>query len=383
MINLEYPIMKSSLTALFLLGSSFLCVIPAFTAEKPDVLSKPQLPKPDGKPADITKPVQVFILLGQSNMVGLGKVKGGDGSLEFAVKEKKKYPYLLQDDGKWAERKDVRFVRYMSGKGPLNNDWMTVSGNTLGPELGIGHPIGNSIEAPVMILKCCIGNRALGWDLLPPGSERFEFSAKDKTGVEKKLVYAGYKDKPEYWEMDPAKGIKTEPAPWVDKAGKPIDWYAGKQWDTDIGDAKKALSNLEKHYPGAKNYEIAGFFFWQGERDAGNAGHAARYEKNLVHFIKQLRKEFNAPGAKFVLATMGESVKGGTGLGAQVLEAQLAVDGTSGKYPEFKGNVATIYTHPMAQGGSGNGHYGGKAEVYMDVGEAMGIAMVELLRNKN
>ena len=33
-----------------------------------------------------------------------------------------------------------------------------------------------------------------------------------------------------------------------------------------------------------------------------------------------------------------------------------------------------------AQGGSGNGHYGGKAEVYMDVGEAMGKAMVELLK---
>jgi len=36
----------------------------------------------------------------------------------------------------------------------------------------------------------------------------------------------------------------------------------------------------------------------------------------------------------------------------------------------------------MAQGGSGNGHYGGKAEVYMDVGEAMGKAMAELLKNK-
>jgi hypothetical protein len=34
----------------------------------------------------------------------------------------------------------------------------------------------------------------------------------------------------------------------------------------------------------------------------------------------------------------------------------------------------------MAQGGSGNGHYGRKAEVYMDVGEAMGQAMVELLK---
>ncbi len=340
------------------------------------------LPKPDGKPADMTKPVQVFILLGQSNMVGLGKVKGGEISLEHAVKVKKKYQYLVDDAGAWLERKDVRFVRYMSGKGPLNNEWMTVKGNTMGPELGIGHPLGNAIEAPVMLLKCCIGNRALGWDLLPPGSERFEFVAKDKAGVEKKLVYAGYKDRPEFWEMDPAKGLKTEPAPWVDKKGKPIDWYAGKQWDYDIGDAKKALANLEKHYPGAKGYEVAGFFFWQGERDAGNAGHAARYEKNLVHFIKMVRKEFNAPNAKFVLATMGESVKGSGGNGGQILNAHLAVDGASGKYPEFKGNVATIYTHPMAQGGSGNGHYGGKAEVYMDVGEAMGKAMVELLKNK-
>jgi len=337
----------------------------------------------DGKPADMTKPVQVFILLGQSNMVGLGKVKGGEISLEHAVKEKKKYQYLVDDAGGWTERKDVRFVRYMSGKGPLNNEWMTVKGGTLGPEFGIGHPLGNAIDAPVMILKCCIGNRALGWDLLPPGSERREFVAKDKAGVEKKLVYAGYKDKPEFWEMDPAKGLKTEPPPWVDKAGKPIDWYAGKQWDSDIGDAKKALADLEKHYPGAKGYEVAGFFFWQGERDAGNAGHAAHYEKNLVAFIKALRKEFNAPNAKFVLGTLGEAVKGSSGPGGQVLEAHLAVDGTSGKYPEFKGNVATIYTHPMAQGGSGNGHYGGKAEVYMDVGETMGKAMVELLNKQD
>lgn len=339
------------------------------------------IPRPDGKPADMTKPVQVFILLGQSNMVGLGKVTGGEVSLEHAVKEKKKYQYLVDDAGAWTVRPDVRFVRYVSGK-PAGNDWMTVSGKTLGPEFGIGHPLGNAIDAPVMILKCCIGNRALGWDLLPPGSERREFVAKDKAGVEKKLVYAGYKDKPEFWEMDPAQGLATEPAAWVDKNGKPIDWYAGKQWDTDTGDAKRVLADLDKHYPGAKGYEVAGFFFWQGERDAGNAGHAAHYEKNLVAFIKALRKEFNAPDAPFVCGTLGEAAKGGSGPGGLVLEGHLAVDGTSGKYPEFKGNVATIYTNPMAQGGSGNGHYGGKAEVYMDVGEAMGEAMVELLKNK-
>lgn len=343
---------------------------------------------PGRKPADLTKPVQVFILLGQSNMVGLGKAKGGDGSLEFAVKEKGKYPYLVDETGAWAERRDVRYARVMQGRGGgsmqrLNNEWMTVrTCNTIGPEFGLAHPLGNAIEAPVLILKSCIGNRSLSWDLLPPGSERFEFVIKDKAGVDRKMVYAGYKDKPESWEMDPAKGLKTEPGPWVDKSGKPIDWYAGKQWDDDIGHARTVLAELDRHYPGAKGCEVAGFFFWQGEKDAGNPGHAARYEQNLVHFIKSVRKEFNAPNAPFVLATMGESVTGGTGNGALILNAHLAVDGKTGKYPEFKGNVATIYTHPMAQGGSGNGHYGGKAEVYMDVGEAMGQAMVELLNGR-
>ena len=63
----------------------------------------------------------------------------------------------------------------------------------------------------------------------------------------------------------------------------------------------------------------------------------------------------------------------------QILEAQLAVDGTTGKYQEFKGNVASVYTHPLSQGGASNGHYGGNAETYMNVGEAMGKAMLEII----
>ena len=71
---------------------------------------------PKASPADLTKPVQVFILLGQSNMVGLGKVTGPDGSLDFAVKNKKKYPHLIDADGNWSERTDVRNVRVMVGR---------------------------------------------------------------------------------------------------------------------------------------------------------------------------------------------------------------------------------------------------------------------------
>ena len=77
-----------------------------------------QLPDPDGKPADMTKPVQVYILMGQSNMLGFGKIGGGEGSLEHAVKEKSLYPYLVDDEGKWTERKDVRNVRVMGSGGP-------------------------------------------------------------------------------------------------------------------------------------------------------------------------------------------------------------------------------------------------------------------------
>ncbi len=344
-----------------LAAAVLLLVVPAAAA-----VPEP-LPPPDGKPADMSKPVQVYILMGQSNMLGFGRVSGEkEGTLEYAVKEKGKYPYLVDDEGNWTERKDVRNVRVMSsGTGDMrqfNNEWMNVKGGRIGPEVGIGHCLGYATDAPVLILKSCIGNRSLGWDLLPPGSERYEVEQDGKT-----MVYAGYKDSPDKWE----KG--TEP--------EPIGWYAGMQYDGDVRNAKTVLENLEEYYPGAKEYEVAGFFWWQGDKDRYNAAHAARYEQNLVQLIKQLRKEFNAPSAKFVLATLGQTEKGAGGNEGMILDAMLAVDGQSGKYPEFKGNVATVYTHPLSKGGASNSHYGGHAETYMNVGEAMGRAMAELLKN--
>ena len=154
------------------------------------------------------------------------------------------------------------------------------------------------------------------------------------------------------------------------------------QYDGDIARAKKILSELDKYYPGAKEYEVAGFFWWQGDRDSRSEALSSRYEKNLVHLIKTLRKEFDAPNAKFVCATLGQTKKGATDNGGKILDAMMAVDGKSGKYADFKGNVATVYSHPLSKGGSSGGHYGGNAETYMNVGEAMGRAMVELLQSK-
>ena len=245
----------------------------------------------------------------------------------------------------------------------VKNEWLTVKKGHIGPELQFGYLMGDHFEEPVLILKACIGNRSLGWDLLPPGSKRFKHGGR---------TYAGYKDTPGSWVEGEEK--------------KKVNWYAGRQYDADITHAKEALKKLEKYYPGYKGqgYEVAGFVWWQGHKDQ-NAAHASRYEQNLVHLIKTLRKDFNTPNAKFVCATIAFNGDKLSGHGLTVANAQLAVSGEKGKYPEFKGNVKTIdarpFWHDKSVSPSGAGyHYNHNAETYMEVGNALGKAMIELLR---
>ena len=349
----------STLTALAILSAS---TLPA--AERFDSNPQHRLPRPDAKPADLKKPVKVFILLGQSNMLGMGEVGPEDtkGTLEYLARTEKRYPHLLDDAGKWTVRNDVRHVFVMHNRGNMQlvqNDWLTVKGRTIGPELQFGHILGHLLDEPVLVLKACIGNRSLGWDLLPPGSERFTFDGK---------TYAGYKDTAENW-------VEGQPK-------KEVPWYAGKQYDDDTANAKKVLSELDKYYPGAEKHEVAGFVWWQGNKDQ-NAAHASRYEQNLVRLIKSLRKDFNAPSAPFVLA-VGCGTTGREGFGLQLAEAQLAMNDAT-KHPEFAGNVKCVDSRdfwreadvsPMNQGY----HYNRNAETYLEVGNALGWAMAELLK---
>jgi len=78
------------------------------------------LPDPDGRPADMSKPVQVFILMGQSNMLGFGNA----GNLKGIAGDK--YPYLVDDAGNWNVRKDVRNVFFCMAKLRIN-DWLTAA----------------------------------------------------------------------------------------------------------------------------------------------------------------------------------------------------------------------------------------------------------------
>jgi len=297
---------------------------------------------------------------------GLGWVWRTDipGLLTTLVHKDKKFPHLIDDKGNWTVRNDVVYKGVISAvaQGPLT---VGLQGNTIGPELQFGHIMGHYHDEPVLLIKASIGNRSLGWDILPPGSERFTYDGR---------VYAGYKDTPDSW-------VEGQPK-------KKVNWYAGKQYDEYVKAIHGVLDSFDTLFPQYKSqgYEVAGFVWWQGHKD-GNPAHASRYEFNLVNLIKSLRKEFKAPKAPFVLATIGFGGWDMAGPHLTVANAQLAVSGEKGKYPEFAGNVLAVETRgfwrdvsvsPRNQGY----HYNRNAETYMLVGDALGKGMIRLLEQR-
>jgi alpha-galactosidase len=309
-------------------------------------------------------PFKITYLTNGANGLGWHTRMDVPGTLTSLVKQDGLFPYLIDKDRNWLSRDDVWYKGVVTATA---NQWLGIGcgagPSQIGPELGFGHKIGDHHSEPVIILKASQGNRSLGWDFLPPGSQRYEVG---------ETVYAGYKDPQPSWP----KG--EEP--------KPGTWYAGKQYDDCFNAAKEALANFDASFPHLKgrSHEIAGFVWFQGHKDTGSEVHASRYEPNLVHLIKTLRKDFNAPNAPFVVAT-GCGNEGREGTGLIIAEAQLAVDGNTGKYPEFKGNVKSVDIRnlwpdvnksPKNQGF----HYHQNAGTYMGIGEAMGQAMIDLLK---
>lgn len=413
-------------------------VAAAFT-DPTDGEDEPNVPYPqaDPDPADTgvaTKPVKVYIMSGQSNMVGYGLISGSSaGTLETVTGVENKFPNLVDSGGAWTTRNDVHYhgVESDTGKGPLSAD---VSGVHYGPELGFGHVMGWYHDEPVLLIKASIGNRALRWDFLPPGSAQFPFTNSD--GVE--LTFAGHGDSPASWETG------TTPTP--------NGWYAGKEFDTmfkhedDMGPnlnwsdgfdfpkncyvrhngvgyrAKGAhiamletepgvgadwamwwevrddfntvdiLDNFATEYPqwASQGFEIAGYVWWQGHKDGGGQPSAGRYEQNMVQFIKEIRKYYEnrypantTSDAPFVIATVGFRGWEMAGTELEVGEAQLAVSGETGNYPEFADNVKTVETRSYWREADASPrdeyyHYNWNAETYMLVGDALGRAMIDL-----
>lgn len=297
--------------------------------------------------AEAAGPLKVFVLAGQSNMEGQavadldGKdYNGGKGTLRHLLNDPAKaglVKHLRADDGGWAVRRDV-WVRYQPENGPLKAGPLTPGftpypgRHHFGPELQFGHVVGDHCRGRVLLIKAAWGGKSLYKDFRPPS--------------------AGGEVGPYYKKM--------------------------------IAEVRAALANLRKEFPAydGRGYELAGFVWYQGWNDGVDPQHAVpEYERNLVHLIRDVRKDLNAPGLPVVVGELtGPWVKA-PGEWARLREAQAA----AAARPEFRGNVLFVATHdfvrrPEDSPNPGHGHHEfGNAETYLLVGDALGRGMTRLL----
>ncbi len=316
-----------------------------------------------------TQTLKVFILAGQSNMVGHGKaeegrnpkfdpkapkgkdnaqeIPGGLGSLRTMVNESpakfgaKGVTPLVDDTGQWLVRKDVKIYAFCNGKtskGGLGLGYAEPGAKTwFGPEFGFGHAVGNALAEDVLIIKVSTGGTSLAIDWRPPGA--------------------------------------------VAKRGGDV----GGRYTHMVTTVKDVLANLGTEFPefAGRSYQVAGFGWHQGWQDGCDAKMAAEYEANMADFIKDVRKEFS-PSLAFVIANSGFFGDKQSGIRADVRLAQDAM-ADAGKYPQFKGNVAVVDTRPMwrdetVSPSNFGFHWNHNGYTHYEMGAGMGEAMLKLLK---
>ena len=298
-----------------------------------------------GLPAPIAhpEPIQVFLLAGQSNMEGQAVVdlvheqhyNGGRGTLIRLLEDPamaKRMGHLRQPDGEWAVRDDV-MVRYRTGNnvlksGPLSIGYAVYDDpHHFGPELQLGHILGDAMDAPILLIKTCWGGKSLHVDFRPP-------SAGGETG-------------PYYTQM--------------------------------VAEYREALKAIDKEFPALAGHptQLAGFVWFQGWNDMFTEGAVEAYEQNMAHLIDDLRKELEAPQLPVVI---GET---GNGSSLPLRHAQAAV----AERPKYRDNVSYVSTaqfmrRPQDSPNKGHGHHWfGNAESYFGIGDVLGREMLRLITN--
>ena len=282
--------------------------------------------------------LKVFILAGQSNMVGVGLVKldpkrnGGKGTLEYFVKNAKskdQFNHIVDGEGNWVVRDDV-WIWNLGRTGGLTVGFGG-NPNAIGPEFGFGHHIGQAMDDPVLLIKIAWGGKSLAKDFRPPSS--------------------GGDVGPFYTQL--------------------------------LKHVNSVLSEIKTHFPAydGRGFDLVGFGWHQGWNDRVNQAHNDAYEQNMANFIRDIRADLNAKNLPFVIAETGMSgheEKHPRAL--SLMKAQAAV----AEHDEFKGNVAFVGTkdfyRPKEESPSGQAyHWNNNAETYFLIGDGMAKAMLRLL----
>lgn len=292
------------------------------------------------------RPVQVYLLAGQSNMEGQGVVdldhpqyyNSGKGTLQKLAETpalKERYQHVRDSDGNWTVRDDV-WCRYRTARelkrGPLSIGFAVYEGrHHIGPEFQFGHVIGDSSEAPVLLIKTAWGGKSLFADFRPPSS--------------------GGETGPYYKQM--------------------------------LDEIREALAAIPDEFPALADrpVQISGFVWFQGWNDAfGPQTAREEYEQNLVNLILDVRREFDVPELPVVIGELGNDGDQANDQIKAIRRAQAAAAARK----ELGNHVAFVPTTAFARPANQSPnvthghHWYGNAESYFLVGDALGKAMLKL-----
>lgn len=286
-------------------------------------------------PAFAGKPLKVFILSGQSNMVGMGSV----ATFPAIGMDPKTAPMLadLQDkEGKPVVCENVYIASALGGDenaekfGKLQVGYGGAKGVNIGPEFAFGIYAHKLLDEPVLIIKAARGGRDLIRQFRPPSAGPFPLRDEDIARLKEQ-------------------GKDVEAA----KKGREESIGVEYRWMMEY--VKRILADPKRVYPDydpEAGYELAGFAWLQGYNDfiggyypfadpaAGknNLKDYSEYTRLLGCFIRDIRTELNAPKLPFVIGVFGMDGKQAEGNIVAFRKAQAA----SAEMPEFKGNVVNV-----------------------------------------
>ena len=285
------------------------------------------------------QPLKVYILAGQSNMEGHARVE----TFDYIGEDPATAPLLktMRDpDGKAHVCKNV-WISYLTGWQTLGEGVGRLTagygargnpaedGGKIGPEFTFGLTMEQATNDPILIIKTAWGGKSLNTDFRSPSAGPYTLNAFQRD------LYAKQGKDLEQWKADKAKST-------------------GHYYRLMIDHVKKVLADPARvcpAYDAQQGYEIAGFVWFQGWNDmcdghtypnSNQPGAYAEYTELMAHFIRDVRRDLEAPDMPFVIGVIGvdgDRAKGGI---ANLRPAMAA----PAEMPEFKGTVAAVETAP-------------------------------------
>jgi hypothetical protein len=288
------------------------------------------------------KPLKVFILAGQSNMQGHVNVS----TFDYMATDPKTAPILKEmrnADGSprvcdkvWISSIGCAGDDTTEQKGKLTTG-LGASKNEIGPEFTFGIYLEKMLDEPILLIKTSWGGRSLITDFRPPSAGPY--------------VWTDYEVKK-----------RTERHEDVEKQKDDKIKATGAAYRLMVEHVRKALGGINRVVPGydpKQGYELAGFVWFQGFNDlvstwsyetsdhgCDKPGGYDLYSELLANFIRDVRKDLNAPKMPFVIGVMGiGGVKESEKPGSQKYFRQAQAAPAS--LPEFQGTVVAVETAPF------------------------------------